>query len=139
MRPVERLAFFIGQRAVHGAEICDDGSMSKKDKDLVTGGNQARQRDSKGRFIKGVSGNPRGRPKTDEEIKEALRELVPKSIEVLKEIIENRGARDQDRIRAIELIFDRVYGRPFQQMQVEDTTVDKTLVMKLEGFEQYGV
>lgn len=28
MRPVERLAFFIGQRAVHGAEICDDGSMS---------------------------------------------------------------------------------------------------------------
>lgn len=117
---------------------CHDDAMSK-DKSLVTGTKQDRKRDSKGRFIKGSSGNPRGRPKTDEEIKEALRELVPKSIEVLKEIIENKGARDQDRIRAIEVIFDRVYGRPFQQMQVEDTTEDKTLVMKLEGFEQYGV
>lgn len=113
-----------------------------KEKSLVTGTKQEsgnRKRDSKGRFIKGSSGNPRGRPKTDEEIKEALRELVPKSIEVLKEIIENKTARDQDRIRAIEVIFDRVYGRPFQQMQVEDATVDKTLVMRLEGFDQYGV
>lgn len=117
---------------------CHDDAMSK-DKSLVTGTKQDRKRDSKGRFIKGSSGNPRGRPKTDEEIKEALRDLVPRSIVVLTEILSNPEARDQDKLRAIELIFDRVFGRPFQQMQVEDTTVDKTLVMRLEGFDQYGV
>lgn len=118
---------------------CHDDAMSKG-KSLVTGTKQeTRKRDSKGRFLKGSSGNPRGRPKTDEEIKEALRDLVPRSIEVLIEILSNPEARDQDKLRAIELIFDRVFGRPFQQMQVEDTTVDKTLVMRLEGFDQYGV
>lgn len=115
--------------------------MGEKKKDLVTGENQAtaRQRDAHGRFVKGTSGNPRGRPKSDEEIKEALKLLVPRAVEVLREIIENPGARDQDRIRAIEVVFDRVFGRPAQEVKLEDidTTV-RIIDADPEGAEYNG-
>ena len=111
--------------------------MGEKKKDLVTGNNQARKRDAHGRFVKGTSGNPRGRPKSDEEIKEALKLLVPRAVEVLREIIENPGARDQDRIRAIEIVFDRVYGKPFQQVAVDETS-DREIRVTIDGGDQYG-
>lgn len=64
--------------------------------------------------------------------------MVPQSIEVLKQIIENKNARDQDRIRAIEVVFDRVYGKPSQEMKLDEITADKTLIMKIEGLDDYA-
>lgn len=99
--------------------------MARKKNDLVTGDKQARARDAHGRYLKGTSGNPRGRPKTDEEIKGALKALVPRSIEVLHEILMKEDATDKDKLKAVELIFDRVYGRPFQSVKLDevDTTI----------------
>lgn len=48
---------------------------------------------------------------------------LPKAIAVLKAIVENGEAKHSDRLRAIEILFDRVYGRPVQDLQVETTTV----------------
>lgn len=64
--------------------------------------------------------------------------MVPQSIEVLKQIIENKNARDQDRIRAIEVVLDRVYGKPSQEMKLDEITADKTLIMRIEGLEDYA-
>lgn len=64
--------------------------------------------------------------------------MVPQSIEVLKQIIANEDARDQDRIRAIEVVFDRVYGKPSQEMKLDEITADKTLVMRIEGLDDYA-
>lgn len=110
--------------------------MDKKE-NVVTGNKQERKRDKNGRFLKGVSGNPRGRPKTDEEIKEALRDLVPQSIEVLRSIILNEEAQDKDRLRAIEIVFERVYGKPFQQVAVDETS-DREIRVTIDGGDQYG-
>lgn len=101
--------------------------MSKKENkdNVVTGLNQEKIRDKNGRFLKGKSGNPRGRPKTDEEFKEALTKLVPRAIEVLHEILMKEDAADRDKLKAVELIFDRIYGRPFQSVKLDeiDTTI----------------
>lgn len=52
-------------------------------------------------------------------------ELVPRSIEVLREILNSEAATNKDKLKAVELIFDRVYGRPYQAVKLEeiDTTV----------------
>jgi len=103
-----------------------------------TGEKPVTNRDARGRFVAGNRANPGGRPKADKEIKEALKALVPQSIEVLKQIIANEDARDQDRIRAIEVVFDRVYGKPSQEMKLDEITADKTLVMRIEGLDDYA-
>lgn len=114
-------------RAYPGLRILHDESMSKKENkdNVVTGLKQEKIRDKNGRFLKGKSGNPRGRPKTDEEFKEALTKLVPRAIEVLHEILMKEDAADRDKLKAVELIFDRIYGRPFQSVKLDevDTTI----------------
>lgn len=114
-------------RAYPGLRILHDESMSKKENkdNVVTGLKQESIRDKNGRFLKGKSGNPRGRPKTDEEFKEAITKLVPRAIEVLHEILMKEDAADRDKLKAVELIFDRIYGRPFQSVKLDevDTTI----------------
>lgn len=80
---------------------------------LRTGEKQVRNRDKQGRFTKGVSGNPGGRPKNDS-VADRLWPLVPKAIERIKQILENEESSDRDIIRVAELVLDRVYGKAVQ-------------------------
>lgn len=69
-------------------------------------------------FAKGKSGNPGGRPKLPEELKEAFKALAPKAVETLASIMSNDNAKDSDRVRAAEVILDRGYGKPKQQTEL---------------------
>lgn len=109
--------------------------MEGKKRDLQTGNTTGRQRDKHGRFIKGVSGNPNGRPK-DDTVKDRLFPLVPKSIERLQQILDNPDSLPRDVIKVAEIVLDRVYGKAFQSVDVGniDTTVTVTFEDELKEY-----
>lgn len=69
-------------------------------------------------FKPGQSGNPNGRPKMPEELREAFRASAPKALATLLYILEN-GVKDNDRVRAAEILLDRGYGKPVQAIDAE--------------------
>src|SRR5215471_543867 len=64
------------------------------------------------RFEKGQSGNPRGRPKSDQSVMEMARAHCPAAISTLVEIMRDPKASPAARALAAERILDRGYGRP---------------------------
>ena len=80
------------------------------------------------RFQPGQSGNPSGRPKRTKEEKDALnevRKLAPKAVERLKQILEDSTVSKAILLKAIEIVFDRTYGKP--EASVKVTSVQETL------------
>ena len=78
-------------------------------------------------FKPGVSGNPGGRPKRTQEERDALediRKLAPKAALVLEEMLENDSTPPPTRIKAVEMILDRTYGKPDMAVKVEDPKND---------------
>ena len=73
------------------------------------------ERDDKGRFVKGQSGNPFGRPKVPEEIRTAIRAACPEAVQRLIGFM----SHENPKIAMMEIteILDRGYGKP-TQMQV---------------------
>ena len=75
---------------------------------------------------KGVSGNPNGRPKKDRCISDILKEqgmdVIVNKRTNLKLIVEKlyEKARGGD-LKAIDMIFDRLEGKPAQKVEVEET------------------
>lgn len=77
-------------------------------------------RGNTGKFAPGQTGNPGGRPKLPEELKEAFKALAPRALEVLADVM-NNGVRDSDKVKAAEVILDRGYGKATQPI---DATLD---------------
>ena len=78
-------------------------------------------------FEKGKSGNPGGRPKRDPAEVAKWVEAAKKNLDVLVDIRDN-SEKDTDRIRAIEIIEDRAYGKPIQQVDAQvETTITNDL------------
>lgn len=71
----------------------------------------------KGQFPKGVSGNPGGRPKVPQELKDMIRKACP---EALKKLIEYMN-HDNPKIAmwAITELLDRGYGKPAQEQTIQ--------------------
>jgi hypothetical protein len=66
-------------------------------------------------FKKGVSGNPKGRPKTPKEFKElCFKDGVPKAFECLVNELENLG---KDRVKACEILMAYGLGKPSQSLE----------------------
>lgn len=80
-------------------------------------------------FKPGQSGNPGGRPKMPEEIRDMFREISPRACEVLCEIINDHRAKNSDRIRAAEVILDRAWGKPRQQVDLDTAGVPTVIFM----------
>lgn len=89
------------------------------------------------KFQPGKSGNPGGRPKMDAEVQEMLKAATPKAVASLIEIAEDGTARKSDRIRAIEIILDRVYGKSPQPIVGDEDSA--AIVVRLAGdLESWG-
>ena len=69
----------------------------------------------KGRpFQKGVSGNPRGRPKVLGDVQELARQQSPEAINTLAVIMGDEKAPAAARVAAANALLDRGYGKPTQ-------------------------
>ena len=95
------------------------------DKALQTG-----NRDKNGRFIKGNNSNG-GRKPIPPEIKEALTSLIPRAVERLANIVD-KGEDDKLVMEAVKVVFDRVYGKPQQAMEVKSENAHKIEVTLTE-------
>lgn len=79
----------------------------------------AENRDSAGRFIKGASGNPKGRRKMPDEVKEMLKGATANAARLLIETMADESAPLKLRLDCAGAVMDRVYGRPTQPIDGE--------------------
>jgi hypothetical protein len=68
------------------------------------------ERDERGHWLPGRSANPGGRPGVPEVLKATLRELSPRAVERLGELLDSEDERIQ--LEAAKAILDRHLGRP---------------------------
>jgi hypothetical protein len=71
-------------------------------------------------FQKGRSGNPGGRPKLPEELRDRIRALSDDAVTVLEHALRDEDVRV--RLVAAQTLLDRGYGRPAQAKDVTLTT-----------------
>ena len=68
------------------------------------------------KFVKGVSGNPGGRPKTIPEVKEILKAASPDAARTLVELLNSE--KDSIRLAAAQDILNRTQGKPLQMQDI---------------------
>lgn len=74
------------------------------------------ERDERGHWLPGRSANPGGRPGVPEVIKATLRELSPRAVVRLGELLDSEDERV--RLEAAKAILDRHLGRPAIQADI---------------------
>jgi Family of unknown function (DUF5681) len=88
---------------------------------------------NRGQFKKGQSGNPGGRPKMPDELKEAMQRLSDKAVKVLEDAME--GDDPRARILAANSVLDRGYGKPAQTVnaKIEGTDLSQAHLDALQA------
>lgn len=81
-------------------------------------------------FEKGQSGNPNGRPRIPQEFKELAKTKSLGALNKIIEIMENPESDKKDVLRASEMIIDRAWGKPTQQI---DADVNGNMNITIEG------
>ena len=71
-----------------------------------------------GKFVKGQSGNPRGRPGEPPEVRRLARSHCRRAIERLAELMEDGDGRIA--VAAAKVLLDRAYGQPTTHLAGED-------------------
>ena len=82
---------------------------------------------------KGVVLNPGGRKPIPQEVKDILAAATPKAARALVDLIDSRDPKI--RLRASELVLDRVYGKATQAVDVHVTDVAKVHMQALQEIE----
>ena len=110
---------------------------TKDDKSLVTGKKQG-SKANKTSFKKGVSGNPKGRPKLSEDQKDALtkiKELAPMAVDVAEKLLKDGDVPPAVKVKLIDMILDRTYGKPYQSVEIkaDDTAETGVVIIPARG------
>lgn len=72
-------------------------------------------RDETGRFLKGLSGNPGGRPRVILAVRDMAQRHAEDAVATLAQIMGQQDAPASARIAAATALLDRGYGRPVDQ------------------------
>ena len=75
-------------------------------------------RDEKGRFVPGVSGNPLGRRPQYKVVQDLARSHTVAAITTLVEVMIGRQYTGAERVRAAQLILDRGWGKPETRLEL---------------------
>jgi len=67
-------------------------------------------------FQPGQSGNPNGRPKVPQHVREMARALTEEAIETAAQIMRNPEETGAARMSAVNAILDRAWGKPSQPL-----------------------
>lgn len=84
-------------------------------------------------FKPGQSGNPNGRKKIPDDIKEMLRGATPAACKLLCDTINDQDAKIELRIKCSEIVLDRVYGKPQQAVEVDAKNIPQVVFL---GYDQ---
>ena len=89
----------------------------------------------RGRFQKGVSGNPGGRPAMAPEVREALEGASERAAQRLVELVDSVDPRVA--LMASNAILDRLYGKPAQTVdaKVETTSIQEAHLRALQDIQ----
>lgn len=88
-------------------------------------------------FQKGQSGNPGGRPKISEDVKEAARAHTQKAIETLVNVLDF-GDSSAAKVRAAEALLNRGWGTPTQSISVDPESAPVRFVFEWSKPESNG-
>ena len=72
-------------------------------------------------FAPGQSGNPGGRPRIPDDVKQLARGYTREAIETAAEIMRNPGETGTARMSAVNTILDRAWGKAPQHISVDNT------------------
>lgn len=81
-------------------------------------------------FKPGQSGNPRGRPKESDAVKNAktcMSKMTPKVVAQMEEALNSEETKLSDKIKIWEIILDRVYGKPQQAVEVDAKNIPQVI------------
>jgi hypothetical protein len=96
----------------------DPTANTKKSKPVTAPGEEAPlDKRTSGRFHKGQSGNPGGRPKDLNHVRELARSYGDEALETLVKIMRDKRASTTGRAGAAVAILDRGYGKPTQPVE----------------------
>lgn len=89
------------------------------------------ERDGKGRFVKGKSGNRSGRPAVIVKVRDLARAHTEDAIAALVSIMTDPDGDTGPRVRAAEALLDRGWGKPSQPLDHQGEAF--SLVLHLGG------
>ncbi|MGI6691172.1 MAG: hypothetical protein ACOX63_10115 [Christensenellales bacterium] len=99
--------------------------------------NGKRERDAKGRFVKGNKGG--GRPKQPPEFKALVKENATVALETVIEIMKNPEEDTKDRLTAARLVIEYAYGKAPQAIKADITQqMAGDFVLEIAGSGQDG-
>lgn len=93
---------------------------------------QPENRSKSGQFVKGVSGNPGGRPKTIEEIRDLARSYTTEAMQSLLRIATG-GKNENARVSAANAILDRGWGKPQATVGEDEKKLLKAMLGIIES------